>query len=143
METYPNDTQLRYDLGEIYLGRNEFEKAIPHYTEALHSPQKKTACHVRLGSCLVGAGKPQEAIAEFEQGLKELHTMKDKLRVDAVYGLGLAYEALGQKEKALECFREVYQVRPKYRDVASRVEAAQPSAEAAPEAAPEQPAPEK
>ena len=69
--------------------------------------------------------------------------MKDKLRVDAVYGLGLAYEALGQKEKALECFREVYQVRPKYRDVASRVETAQPSAEAAPEVAPEQSAPEK
>lgn len=143
VETYPNDTQLRYDLGEIYLARNEFEKAIPHYTEALHSPQKKTACHVRLGLCLVGAGKPKEAVAEFELSLKELHTMKDKLRVDAVYGLGLAHEALGEPEKALECFREVYQVRPKYRDVAARVEGAQKPAESAAEPAPEQSAPEK
>ena len=143
VDTYPNDTQLRYDLGEIYLSINEFEKAIPHYTEALHSPQKKTACHVRLGSCLVGAGRPDEAIAEFELALQELHTMKDKLRQDAVYGLGLAYEAKGEKEKALECFREVYQVRPKYRDVAQRVEAAQKPVEQPAEAAAEQPAAEK
>lgn len=69
--------------------------------------------------------------------------MKDKLRVDAVYGLGLAHEALGEPEKALECFREVYQVRPKYRDVAARVEGAQKPAESAAEPAPEQSAPEK
>ena len=48
-----------------------------------------------------------------------------------------------EQSRKKEGFLEVYQVRPKYRDVASRVEAAQPSAEAAPEAAPEQPAPEK
>lgn len=143
VDTYPNDTQLRYDLGEIYLGINEFEKAIPHYTEALHSPQKKTACHVRLGSCLVGAGRPDEAVAEFELALQELHTMKDKLRQDAIYGLGLAYEAKGEAEKALECFREVYQVRPKYRDVAQRVEAAQKPVEQPAEAAAEQPTAEK
>ncbi len=142
VDTYPNDTQLQYDLGEIYLGINEFEKAIPHYTEALHSPQKKTACHVRLGSCLVGAGRPDEAVAEFELALQELHTMKDKLRQDAIYGLGLAYEAKGEKEKALECFREVYQVRPKYRDVARRVEAAQKPEQPA-EAAAVQPTAEK
>ena len=51
--------------------------------------------------------------------------------------------SFSEPEKALECFREVYQVRPKYRDVAARVEGAQKPAESAAEPAPEQSAPEK
>jgi tetratricopeptide (TPR) repeat protein len=46
----------------------------------------------------------------------------DSLKKEITYGLALVYEQMGQKEKALECLKQIYEVDYGYRDVASRVE---------------------
>jgi hypothetical protein len=46
----------------------------------------------------------------------------DELKKEVVYNLGLAYAAGKQPAKALEEFKEIYQVDMSYRDVSKRVE---------------------
>ena len=46
----------------------------------------------------------------------------DSVRKDIVYNLGLVYEKMNQKEKSIECMKQIYEVDYGYRDVAERVE---------------------
>jgi hypothetical protein len=47
----------------------------------------------------------------------------DELKKEIVYNLGIAHETIQQPDKALEQFKEIYEVDMAYRDVAARVEA--------------------
>jgi len=49
--------------------------------------------------------------------------MKEDIKKEVTYNLGLAYEAAKQPEKALEQWKKIYTVAMNYRDVAARVEA--------------------
>ena len=46
----------------------------------------------------------------------------DALKIDAMYYKGIALEATGEDEKALDCFKEIYSVDIKYRDITQRIE---------------------
>ena len=44
-------------------------------------------------------------------------------RMEALYFLGNTYEGGGNMEKAMECYKEIYQANALYRDVAQRIDA--------------------
>ena len=46
----------------------------------------------------------------------------DATKKEVLYELGLIYAKTGDKEKALECFKQIYENDYGYRDVAQRVE---------------------
>ncbi len=46
----------------------------------------------------------------------------DTTKKDIVYNLGLVYEKMGQKEKSIECMKQIYEIDYGYKDVADRVE---------------------
>ena len=47
----------------------------------------------------------------------------DSIKKDLLYNLGMVYENMQEKEKALDCFKQIYEVDYGYHDVAGRVEA--------------------
>jgi hypothetical protein len=47
----------------------------------------------------------------------------DGTKKDIIYNLGLVYDRMGDKEKSLECMKQIYEVDYGYLDVAERVEA--------------------
>ena len=55
---------------------------------------------------------------------KEFETMSrlDRFRNDALYALGLAYEAVGRGGDALAKYREIAQKKPGFEDIAARIE---------------------
>ena len=44
-------------------------------------------------------------------------------RLEALYFLGNTYEESGNMEKAMECYKDIYQAQATYRDVAQRIDA--------------------
>jgi len=44
------------------------------------------------------------------------------VKKETLYSLGEVYEGMGDKEKAIDCFKQIYEVDYGYRDVATRVE---------------------
>jgi hypothetical protein len=46
----------------------------------------------------------------------------DAVKKDVIYNLGLVYEKMTDKEKAVDCMKQIYEVDYGYRDVAARVE---------------------
>lgn len=121
VEQYPNDAQLRYDLALMYFENGNIDAALEEFQKARKNPQRRRSCMVYLGRCFeqkrqfdMAVDQFTEAIAEMEDGSKE--------KMEALYYLGLAYESLGTDDKALECFKEIYQTNINYKDVAERIQ---------------------
>ena len=46
----------------------------------------------------------------------------DSVKKDLLYNLGSVFEAMSEKDKAIECFKQIYEVDYGYRDVAQKLE---------------------
>ena len=74
-----------------------------------------------LGRCFTARGMLDLAAKTLSDAVAELLVM-DPVKKDVVYNLGLVYGKMEQKEKSLECMKQIYEVDYGYRDVATRVE---------------------
>ena len=61
------------------------------------------------------------AMKQFEEASKEIVPM-DAMKKEIVYNLGLVYEKMGDKGKAIGCMKQIYEADYGFRDVAQRVE---------------------
>jgi len=74
-----------------------------------------------LGCCYSELGMLDLAMKQLEEASKEILSM-DAIKKEIVYNLGLAYERMGDKEKSLNCMKQIYEADYGYKDVATRVE---------------------
>ncbi len=121
VERNPTDLQFRFELGEQLMGAGDFTAAIPELQKARNNPNVRLKAMNFLGQCYVGKGMIDLAVKTFTDAAAEILEM-DATKKDILYKLGLAYEKLEQKEKALDCFKQIYEVDYGYLDVAQRVE---------------------
>lgn len=117
----PTDLQLRFELGEIYVNVGDYKNAVSELQKARQNPNVRLRAMSLLGKCYTERGMYDLAANTLSSAASELLQM-DNVKKDIVYGLGLVYEKMGQKDKAVESFKQIYEVDYGYRDVAERVE---------------------
>ncbi len=61
------------------------------------------------------------AAKQLEDAAKEILSM-DAMKKEIVYNLGLVYERMKEREKSLNCMKQIYEADYGYKDVAARVE---------------------
>ena len=101
--------------------RGDFDRALKAFQLAARSPQKRTLCLVYLGRCFDKKGQFDIAVEQFTAALKDMIRV-DRQRLDTLYYLGQTYEDAGNMEKAMECYKEIYQNQADYGDVAARID---------------------
>ena len=74
-----------------------------------------------MGRCYQELAMLDLAMKQFEEASKEIVTM-DAMKKEIVYNLGLVYEQMGEKGKAIDCMKQIYEADYGFRDVAQRVE---------------------
>ncbi len=118
---FPNDPNLRYDLGCCYFENGNYEPCLVEFEHAMRTYQKRTIGAAYSARALVELNRAEEAIALIEKELKDMSRL-DRFRPDALYALGLAYEAVGRNEDALAQYQEIVKKKPKFGDVATRIQ---------------------
>jgi tetratricopeptide (TPR) repeat protein len=88
---------------------------------ARQNPNARLKAMNLLGVCYREQGMLDLAMKQFEDAAREILTM-DMLKKEIVYNLGIVYEKMGEKEKSLNCMKQVYEADYGYKDVAQRVE---------------------
>ena len=78
-----------------------------------------------LGVCYRELGMLDLATKQFEDAAKEIMTM-DPMKKEIVYNLGIVYDKMGEREKSLNCMKQIYEADYGYKDVAERVESSYP-----------------
>jgi len=115
-----DDYRSHYDLGMAYLEMNLFAEAVREFQLASKSREFLVKSLEMVGLCFLKQDQAQLAIKQLNKGLSQI----DANDVDALgikYNLGLAYEMVGDDEKAQALFEDVYVVDITFRDVALKV----------------------
>jgi tetratricopeptide (TPR) repeat protein len=121
LERNPTDLHLRFELGEHLLNAQRFREAIPELQRARQNPNARLKAMNLIGVCYRELGMLDLAMKQFADAAKEILTM-DTIKKEIVYNLGVVYEKMGQREKSLDCMKEIYEADYGYKDVAERVE---------------------
>jgi tetratricopeptide (TPR) repeat protein len=121
VKRYPNDHKLRYEWGLLILKRGMVNEAIQQFQFSQRNPRFKVLSLYNLGMCFEMKDQFDLAAEQFQRALEDLQVMDDTKKM-ICYELGSALEKLGDQGKALECFKQIYQVDIGFRDVAQKIE---------------------
>lgn len=120
IKLYPNDLQLHYELAIIYWLGKDIEHAIEQFQMAQKHPKWSFSSQVYLGLCFYQKGHYELAADQLSNAIK-IESSDDKELLEAVYFLGLAFEKLNDLPHAKECFKKVYSVDARYRDISEKI----------------------
>jgi tetratricopeptide (TPR) repeat protein len=118
---YPNDLNLRYELGVALCGRSMFNEAIQQFQLSQRNPRWHIKSLYHLGLCFKAKKQYDLALDQFGKAALELISM-DSTKKDVYYEMGLIKEAMDDLTGAQQLFKEIYQADIAYKDVARRVE---------------------
>ena len=119
----PTDPHLRFELGSHLFLAGQAREAIPELQRAKSNPNIRHKAMLMLAKCYGTAKMFDLAIAQLKEAANEMAVM-DAVKKDIVYEMGLMADAMGNKEEALDCFKQIYAVDYGFSDVAARVEGA-------------------
>jgi len=121
VERNPTDLQLRFELGEHLINAGRYREAVAELQRARQNPSARLKAMNLLGRSYAELGMLDLAARQLADAAKEIFTM-DATKKEIVYNLGLVYERTGERDKSLECMKQIYASDYGYKDVATRVE---------------------
>ena len=121
-QTFPNDVQVQFDLGEFYFETGDVANSKEIFTKLVDFPQKRRASLVYLGRCALIEKDFARAVECLDAALAEMYRM-DRYRREALYYLGNACEGAGDNARALKCYQDIEASVAGYRDVQERIAA--------------------
>jgi tetratricopeptide (TPR) repeat protein len=120
----PNDGEFRFQLGEALYKAGQYKRATEELQQAINTqPSIRYPALNMLGLAFMKRNMIDFAISRLAEAEHDLPDMKEDIKKEVTYNLGLAFEINKQPEKALEQWKKIYVVAMNYRDVAARVEA--------------------
>lgn len=97
-----------YNLGYSYITFGDFAKAQDYLQRSLalrESARGRGMTHTQIAYAHVMAGEPQPALEQCQVALPLLESAKDPRRAQTLTVMGMAYEGLGEHQKALELYQ--------------------------------------
>ena len=123
VEANPTDANLQLKYGQALYDAEQYSEAIPALQRARNNPNLRIKAMLILGRCYAAKNMVDMAIRQLEDANAE-HTAMDDTKKELLYLIGDLYAQAGNKEKALESFKVIYETDYGYKDVAQRVESA-------------------
>ena len=106
VERNPADLQCRFELGEQLVLAGHYKDAIPELQKARSNPNSRTRALYLLGKCYTERNMLDLAAKTLIDAASEIPGM-DGIKRDILYNLGQVYERLGDKEKSLDCLKQI------------------------------------
>jgi len=120
------DLETHYNLGIAYREMGLLDEAIAEFQKVSKAVQKGKPfpyamnCYTLLAICFLDKGEAKVASFWYQKAL-EVPDLEAESVLALRYDLGVALEAAGESDSALDCFRQVYAQNIDYRDVADRI----------------------
>src|SRR5205085_451794 len=118
-ETHYNTGLAYMEMGMIDLAVEEFQTAVALVAPQDGTPRYLQCCNL-LGHCFIQQNLARAAALWFQKGLAAPGHSEEEYQA-LRYELGTAYEQLGELDRAIDTFQEVYGIDVSYRGVADRL----------------------
>ena len=117
-----DDATAHYDLGTAFKEMGLLDEAIAEYQQALRASADHLATYELLGQTFLEKGEPEAALRSLTRALDAPFEVEDEL-MGIYYYLGKSYEAVGNKDQALEFYDRVFSLDINFADVTERLRA--------------------
>ena len=117
-----DDSQAHYDLGLAYKEMGLLADAIREFEVAAQDPARQAVCQSMIGIVEMERGKTEAALAAYLKGL-EAAVIQPMQQVVLSYDAAALYETMKRRDLALQYYRKVMAIDPKYRNVESKIAA--------------------
>jgi tetratricopeptide (TPR) repeat protein len=120
------DFETHYSLGLAYKDMDLLDEAISEFQMAFRTAGVADLegdcihCCNMLGVCFKRKEMPTVAVMWFDRGLKIPNRLEDEYQA-LRYEIGICYEEMGEIDKAIEVFTEVYGIDVNYRKVGEKI----------------------
>ncbi|PWU08513.1 MAG: hypothetical protein C5B50_29465 [Verrucomicrobia bacterium] len=118
---FPNDLQIRFELGQIYFQTGKISEAIQEFQKARANPHRKVPALNFLAQCYAKRRMYELAVRALQDAIKEKPAFDDEKK-ELVYNLGSILETMGKKEDAFQQYMLVYDQDAGYKDVAAKMD---------------------
>jgi tetratricopeptide (TPR) repeat protein len=138
-ETYPNNADVRFALGQIHQQSGNYDKALDAYQYAIRDSSYEVMARVSSAFCLLAQGKPEAAIQQLEQALQSVRSGQrgtidpaewaarpredgeehQAPEVEISLLLAKAYGRVGKQEQMQEILRQLKQTTPQRDEVST------------------------
>ncbi|MFY0570636.1 tetratricopeptide repeat protein [Archangium lansingense] len=120
----PEDVDTHYDLGIAYREMGLMDDALNEFAvarEGCMGKKREVDCLTMIGLLQAQKGDAKAAVGTFKQALASEHATGEVAKAIG-FELGLAYEAIDERGKALYHYQRVAALDPKFREVSGLVE---------------------
>jgi len=121
-EMESTDAQSHFDLGQAFKEMGLYDEAITEFRQASQDPARRVECLIMQCACLRERGELEKAISMLQALLKPGLSEEETCAVK--YELATGYEAAGKNEEANLLLNEINATNPGFRDIRSRLNAA-------------------
>jgi len=121
VKRYPNDYSARHQYGELLLEDGQTDLAIQQLQIALRNPKVRISSLNLLGQAYKSKEFYDMAAEQFETAKGEIAGMNDVKKV-VIYNLAECYEKMGDMEKAIDRYKEIYASDIGFRDVSKKID---------------------
>ncbi len=122
VEAHPTDMALRFKLGRALLKDSEVDAAIEQLQFSVKDPRHKLPSLHMLGRAFSQKGILDLAAKQLLEAIDSLPSMTDQKK-ELLYDLALVYERQGEKEKALDTYKRIFENDISFKDVGKKIDA--------------------
>ncbi len=114
------DADRLYEMGLVYLEMGLFDKACESFETAAADDDYTIRAHEMWGITLQRADRPDEAITVLTSGM-QFAEADSRENLGLRYHIGMAHEAAGRPDTAVEIYEEIQAVAPNFLDTSKRL----------------------
>jgi tetratricopeptide (TPR) repeat protein len=115
-----SDVRAHYDLGTAYKEMGLLDEAISSFQTALRASSDHLPTYELMGQTFLEMGQPEAAVKSLKRALESEPAVEDEL-VGIYYYLARAYEALDDRESAVDFYDRVFALDINFADVTERL----------------------
>ena len=123
VKRYPNDLQFHYELGVLLYERGSLNEAIQEFQVSQRNPQRRIRSLYYMAMCFKQKQQYDIAMEQLQKAAAELFIM-DETKKDICYEMAQISELMGETEKAVGFYKDIYSVDIAYKDVSEKIEKA-------------------
>lgn len=120
IEIHPEDKESLFITGQCYFESGQLDQATKIFTHLRSDPDVGATAALYAGSINLKARKYDEAIMDFEIGLRHENSKKET-ELELKYRLSSAYVQTQDITKAVSLLKQIHEVNPGYKDVTAQL----------------------
>ncbi len=121
VKRYPNDYSARHQYGKLLLEDGQTDDAIQQLQIAQKNPKVRISSLHLLGQAYKSKDFHDMAAEQFSKAKGEVTGMTE-LKKEIIYDLAESYEKMGETDKAIDQYKEIYSADIGFRDVSKKID---------------------